>query len=808
MIKKVENIVIISYKAMKSNIKKISIYRSSSLTIRLIGFMIVIAIVLLISFSVPVLRFLNSTNDDNRHNLSELNASYVEILTQSTLEQISSAAIDSNVIAAVVTPDSDSSKKQSMAQVSLSRLNSSDIYTDELALFISDSRTIVTSAYDFGTPESKSFEYAAYFLDNIDRLDTIRTDSHHGYIFRYGSKLYMALEFPQSGNKRLGIIFAKLNEKLFTDRISFSNGNDGGCFILGRDNSVFVQTGNIRDYSDFASEIPDYEADSRLSWSDSRYSYTVSPIGNTSMRVLNADSATYGNTFRTLLQLLLPVSLMVIADFIFLIILFNDKFIQPLHRINKSLSGYIDKSSSSEDISSGDQAAQNEFSDIEESVSKLINTHREQGETLETVKDELLDRLLTELLSGSGKPHTYYEETLSGMHAPIDAAGSYCLLALTPDNAYSGSLDTLLKRTEAALSESTACESFSFVCIKFGGGISVLLEFSKNTAFVEASETALKIRDSLAASRSPELFFDIKLSDIYGRIEDTSYIYSSMFDKGDETGSLYGQDYFIHKTDEAVELILSDSAEAAAALLIDVLKEALGSCRDAERPCIASCYVQAVSDKLKMIPSSLHKNADETVGAEKISGTTSAGTETASAEVHEEGSDHTAVSGIGNNIEVHNFNAVTDSGSRTVSDMPASEQTEAELIAFTKRACLSLQLYYERRKNKYVAASIEYVEKHYQEPELSLERTAEALGIHFNYLSRVFKANMGESFTSYVGRYRIDKAKALLGGSKLKISEIASVTGFGSQQNFTKVFKKYELITPGRYREQRQKNDA
>jgi AraC-like DNA-binding protein len=63
----------------------------------------------------------------------------------------------------------------------------------------------------------------------------------------------------------------------------------------------------------------------------------------------------------------------------------------------------------------------------------------------------------------------------------------------------------------------------------------------------------------------------------------------------------------------------------------------------------------------------------------------------------------------------------------------------------------------------------------------------------------------------YLNKYRIRKAKELLGMTRTTIKEIGNITGFYSDHTFIRVFKKHENCTPGQYRdrvqyEQRQKS--
>lgn len=85
--------------------------------------------------------------------------------------------------------------------------------------------------------------------------------------------------------------------------------------------------------------------------------------------------------------------------------------------------------------------------------------------------------------------------------------------------------------------------------------------------------------------------------------------------------------------------------------------------------------------------------------------------------------------------------------------------------------------------------------------EFSLSEVAEAAGLSAAYFSKVFKSELGESFSEHVNRLRIERAVILLTGSELSLAEIAGQVGFEDQSYFTKVFKRIIGISPGRYRE-------
>jgi AraC-like DNA-binding protein len=101
--------------------------------------------------------------------------------------------------------------------------------------------------------------------------------------------------------------------------------------------------------------------------------------------------------------------------------------------------------------------------------------------------------------------------------------------------------------------------------------------------------------------------------------------------------------------------------------------------------------------------------------------------------------------------------------------------------------------------SSYVEQCKSYITKNYHH-KFTLEEMAESIGINQTYLSHLFSEQEHMSFTEYVNRYRIDRAKNLLKYSHSSLSEIADYLCFSSQSHFGKVFKKYEGITPQKYR--------
>ena len=84
--------------------------------------------------------------------------------------------------------------------------------------------------------------------------------------------------------------------------------------------------------------------------------------------------------------------------------------------------------------------------------------------------------------------------------------------------------------------------------------------------------------------------------------------------------------------------------------------------------------------------------------------------------------------------------------------------------------------------------------------ELTLQSTAESLGINKSYLATLFKKETGKTFTGYVNSKRLDHAIFLLNATDLQIQEVASSCGIPDVAYFTRLFKQEKGMTPSQYR--------
>lgn len=98
-----------------------------------------------------------------------------------------------------------------------------------------------------------------------------------------------------------------------------------------------------------------------------------------------------------------------------------------------------------------------------------------------------------------------------------------------------------------------------------------------------------------------------------------------------------------------------------------------------------------------------------------------------------------------------------------------------------------------------IEKALEMIENEYAR-DITLQELADLSKVSKQHFCRLFKEQMGLRPIEYLAQKRVAKAKALLEQTDLAVWEIAKEVGYGDLNYFGIVFKKYEGISPGKYR--------
>lgn len=140
---------------------------------------------------------------------------------------------------------------------------------------------------------------------------------------------------------------------------------------------------------------------------------------------------------------------------------------------------------------------------------------------------------------------------------------------------------------------------------------------------------------------------------------------------------------------------------------------------------------------------------------------------------------------------------------KQITECETFAEMEEEILDFLKKACDYLQQKKKSHNTDLKRQVVEHVLLNLNDMNISLTSISLAFDINPTYLSRFFKEQTGENLVDFVNKRRVEKVKSLLAETNHAIQDIAEQCGFASSQSLLRVFKKYEGITPGQYRQSR-----
>lgn len=98
-----------------------------------------------------------------------------------------------------------------------------------------------------------------------------------------------------------------------------------------------------------------------------------------------------------------------------------------------------------------------------------------------------------------------------------------------------------------------------------------------------------------------------------------------------------------------------------------------------------------------------------------------------------------------------------------------------------------------------IVGIVRYMQEHLKD-EITLNVLANEFHLSAQYISQLFKNEIGVNFLAYLTNIRMEQAKKLLLSTDDTVAEIAEKSGYADYRVFTKAFKKSEGVTPSQYR--------
>ena len=99
-----------------------------------------------------------------------------------------------------------------------------------------------------------------------------------------------------------------------------------------------------------------------------------------------------------------------------------------------------------------------------------------------------------------------------------------------------------------------------------------------------------------------------------------------------------------------------------------------------------------------------------------------------------------------------------------------------------------------------VKRALKFIEENLDK-DLTLKKLAKQFNLNYSYLCELFKREIGMSFSEYLTKIKIKRAKKLLKDKSLLIKEISYEVGYKYPANFSRDFKRITKLWPEEYRE-------
>jgi AraC-like DNA-binding protein len=119
------------------------------------------------------------------------------------------------------------------------------------------------------------------------------------------------------------------------------------------------------------------------------------------------------------------------------------------------------------------------------------------------------------------------------------------------------------------------------------------------------------------------------------------------------------------------------------------------------------------------------------------------------------------------------------------------------ILSVLREICASMSI--GKHKLNFQKEIIKYVHERYDNPNLNIDSIGAVFDMAPSYVSKIFKADYGETLVDFINKYRLEKAKELIATERYTLNEIAGMVGYSHIRTFNRVFKKYEGVPPSKY---------
>lgn len=150
-------------------------------------------------------------------------------------------------------------------------------------------------------------------------------------------------------------------------------------------------------------------------------------------------------------------------------------------------------------------------------------------------------------------------------------------------------------------------------------------------------------------------------------------------------------------------------------------------------------------------------------------------------------------------VHPYRLDAVSDGIGQSIEKLDTPEAAGQLCVQIVRAYCeLAMEKRYPEL-NRLARQAVVYIKGHLGD-NLTVKDTAQALRVNANYLSGVFRRELGMTFIDFLNRQRAEQAAALLRRTNIQIQHIAADVGYNNTSYFTRRFAAVYGCTPKEYR--------
>lgn len=137
-----------------------------------------------------------------------------------------------------------------------------------------------------------------------------------------------------------------------------------------------------------------------------------------------------------------------------------------------------------------------------------------------------------------------------------------------------------------------------------------------------------------------------------------------------------------------------------------------------------------------------------------------------------------------------------------IQNAQTQEEFKKELNTILSNLSIIIQSYLQHGESEFKNRMFNYLNDHFHE-NIGLDHLAKHFNFSYHYMSELFNNHFDASLSDVLNNLRIQKSIELLENPKISLKDICHKVGYSNYSHFSKLFKKYQNMSPSEYRQEK-----